>query len=336
MTGAVASMTVLAACATVGGGGTTAATKTTTLRCATSAAQSDVQGQAMAAFGAQVQSQSHGAIVAKNYYNGELGSNTSLDTQLKNDAIQCAWVGPDSVFESSMPDLNVLYLPFLYSSPQQVYTVTDGPIGQSIDAAFLKTTGFRILGWAETGFKNYVTKEPVPTFADFKGLKLRTVNSPVNIKQVQAWGAVAVPMDYTDVDTSLQQGVISGADSPDPDTLSTKLYQLAPYVNEWDFTWEYIPVVVNNTWYTSLSPQLQKIVQAAATSAVQMDRHSDATDEQSTLTALKAAGAKIVPISPAQRALARKADEPVYTWLRSTLSAQGKQWMDEILKSTGA
>src|SRR3546814_5993933 len=49
--------------------------------------------------------------------------------------------------------------------------------------------------------------------ADFQGRKVRIINSPIWINLYQAFGAIPAPMDWNDVYTGLQSGVIDAMDS---------------------------------------------------------------------------------------------------------------------------
>src|SRR3712207_7164336 len=64
---------------------------------------------------------------------------------------------------------------------------------------FPYTTLFR--SWWEYGFHNVTnSKRPVTKWEDIKGLKIRTQQIPVVIEAINALGANAVPMPFTELD----------------------------------------------------------------------------------------------------------------------------------------
>lgn len=75
--------------------------------------------------------------------------------------------------------------------------------------------GFIAIGWFDSGARSiYTTKDgPAASPADLKGLKIRTMNSPTSVSMINAMGAAATPMSSGEVYTSLQQGIIDGAEN---------------------------------------------------------------------------------------------------------------------------
>ena len=91
------------------------------------------------------------------------------------------------------------------------YAVLDGPVGKELDADMEKA-GFKVLSWAVSwGYRNVVTaKKEVKAPGDLKGLKIRTIPTKVFVSAINAMGANATPMNFGEIYTSLQSGVLDG------------------------------------------------------------------------------------------------------------------------------
>ena len=66
--------------------------------------------------------------------------------------------------------------------------------------------------------------------ADLKGLKIRTIPTPVFVGAINAMGASATPMNFGEVYTSMQSGVLDGFEHTASTTLSFKFHEIAKYM----------------------------------------------------------------------------------------------------------
>ena len=62
--------------------------------------------------------------------------------------------------------------------------------------------------------RNTITKEPVQSPQDMKGLKIRVPGNQLQVDSMGALGAAGTPMSLGDVYTALQQGTIDGLENP--------------------------------------------------------------------------------------------------------------------------
>jgi len=124
----------------------------------------------------------------------------------------------------------VIGLPFIFSGYDHVQRVLDGPVGAELSQE-LEAIGFKVLGYLYSwGYRNVVTaKKEIKTVADLKGLKIRTIPTPVFVGAVNAMGASATPMNFGEVYTSLQSGVLDGYEHTSTTTASFKFYEIAKY-----------------------------------------------------------------------------------------------------------
>jgi TRAP-type transport system periplasmic protein len=124
----------------------------------------------------------------------------------------------------------VIGLPFIFAGYDHVQRVLDGPVGAELSQE-METIGFKALGYLYSwGYRNVVTtKKEIKTVADLKGLKIRTIPTPVFVGAVNAMGASATPMNFGEVYTSMQSGVLDGYEHTATTTVSFKFYEIAKY-----------------------------------------------------------------------------------------------------------
>ena len=136
--------------------------------------------------------------------------------------------GGPAEYASFVRRLGVLGLPFLWQSYEHALAVLDGPVGKELDQDMEKG-GFKVLGWATSwGYRNVITsKKEVKQAADLKGLKIRTIPTKVFVAAINSMGANATPMNFGEIYTSLQSGVLDGYEHTAATTISFKMYEVA-------------------------------------------------------------------------------------------------------------
>src|SRR5438128_8426595 len=139
-----------------------------------------------------------------------------------------ATTGGPAEYASFVRRLGVLGLPFEWKSYEHALRVLDGPVGKELDQDMEKA-GFKVLSWAVSwGFRNVVTaKKEVKQPADLKGLKIRTIPTKVFVAAINSMGANATPMNFGEIYTSLQSGVLDGYEHTAATTLSFKFNEVA-------------------------------------------------------------------------------------------------------------
>jgi TRAP-type C4-dicarboxylate transport system substrate-binding protein len=165
-------------------------------------------------------------------------------------------------------------LPFLFKNDRAyIEILKTHPAGKKAVAQFEKDLGVKVLLVtshsydAEVSGTDLQTREkPVKVPADIKGLKLRSTSTPVEIALVKAFGANPTPVDWGQLYSALQQGVVDGnAGTPLPPYAAIKLYEVTKYYLAIGFRNNVFPIYMNQRKFDSLTPsQRNAILEAAA------------------------------------------------------------------------
>ena len=108
--------------------------------------------------------------------------------------------------------------------------ILDGEIGQSVLKEFDRY-GVKALAWGEGGFRHLVTKEKEVRFPqDFKGLKIRCMETESYIATYGALGTNAVPMAWSETITGLQQGTLDAVSYTHLSSARSTRWAFPPYV----------------------------------------------------------------------------------------------------------
>lgn len=179
--------------------------------------------------------------------------------------------GPLSAF---VPEADLFNLPFLFQNEAHAFKVVDGDVGEDFNKKSI-AKGFRILGWWSLGARNTSnrTKE-IKSPADYKGLKIRTMESPPFIALYKAMGATPVPMSITEVYTGLNQGTIDGIDGSLASQLEFKHIEVLKYAAVTDHVVLLFPFSVSEKWYQAQPKDVQEAIVKAEAEARKIQREA--------------------------------------------------------------
>lgn len=264
---------------------------------------------ALESFASEVAEKTEGRVEPKIFHNGVLGAQPDAIEQTRNGALNFGNfnMGP---MGPVVPETNVLSLPFIFTSEDEMYRLMDGEIGDRIAAA-MEEKGLVALSWFGSGARSlYNTDHPIETPADLEGLKVRVMSNDLYVDMIDALGGNATPMAYSEVYQSLKTGVIDGAENNYPSYDSSGHYEVAGYYSKTEHL--ILPeclCVAKATW-DGLSEEDQQIVREAAVNAAQEQRQLWAEGSRASHDAVVEAGAEINEV--ADKAEFQQAMQPVY------------------------
>lgn len=135
--------------------------------------------------------------------------------------------------------------------------------GENAKAVFLALTPM--------GRRDVFANRPINSFDDFKGLKIRTMMSPVQVEAFKALGAVVTPMAYGETYMGLQMKTIDAMENSPSIYMTKKYYEVAPY---WIGTRHYavtMVLAVSQKAWDSLPESYQRIIKDCAVRSANID-----------------------------------------------------------------
>ncbi|MEP2531479.1 TRAP transporter substrate-binding protein [Shimia sp.] len=264
---------------------------------------------AMESFAAEVAERTNGEVTAKTFHNGVLGSQPDAIEQLRLGVIDFGEfsLGP---FGTSVPEANVVSLPFIFPSIPAMYEMMDGEVGEAISVG-MRARGVEPLGWYDAGARSfYNSVRPINTPADVEGLKIRVMSNDLFVQMVESMDGNATPMAFAEVYQSIQTGVVDGAENNPPSYESTSHYEVASYYSLTEHL--IIPecLCMSKKSWDKLTPDQQKIVKEAGRASANLQRELWQAREAASMEIVQAGGTVVNTIAdkgPFQDAMA-----PVY------------------------
>ena len=251
---------------------------------------------AMESFAAEVAEKTNGAVTMKTFHNGVLGSQPDAIEQIRLGVIDFGEfsLGP---MGTSVPETNVVSLPFIFKSIPQMYKLMDGAAGDAIGEG-TKAKGIVPLGWYDAGARSfYNSVRPINTPADVEGLKVRVMNNDLFVGMIEAMDGNATPMAFAEVYQSIKTGVVDGAENNPPSYESTNHFEVAKYYSLTEHL--IIPecLCMSLKSWEKLSPEHQAIVLAAGRTSAELQRKLWKEREAASMKTVQAGGTTVNTIA---------------------------------------
>ncbi len=272
-------LTAMAALALVCSMGTAHAAKVKmSLACAGMTPDSS-PGQVIAYMSEKIPEYSGGTIEVATFYNTQLGDSTSMVQGLQQGSVDIGISG-NSFFAGLVPQVQVFELPFLFPDYATARKIVDGPIGQKILAMYDKK-GIKGLGFSEIGFRHLTNNlHPVKEPADLKGIKIRTLPAPVQVKTWELLGALPTPIEFAELYAAMQQGVVNAQENPLSMTTTMKYYEVQKYMSMTSHVYTPAFLGISMRTWKKLDKQQQEAVLRAAREGIEVGRkHLDANEQ---------------------------------------------------------
>lgn len=132
-----------------------------------------------------------------------------------------------------LPNTAVFNAPFIYRDAAHSLRATDARNSEAlkvINQQLVDKGGMRIVGSFFQGTRHLTSKEKVLSPADMKGKKYRGVPVKLWSSMLTGMGAVATPVEVSELATALATGLVLGQENPLPNIFNLKLYEVQKFV----------------------------------------------------------------------------------------------------------
>ena len=282
----------------------------TVLRLAENQPESNPVTVAMFKFADLVKEYTKGEVVVQVFPGAQLGQEPETIEQAQAGVVDLARVN-SVVLANVSPSMGVFTLPYIFAGWDHKYKVLDGDIGAEV-LADLEKVGLIGFPFMDAGSRSFYTVKgkTIAKIEDLKGLKIRVQPAPISIRMMELLGAVPTPMNYGEVYSSLQTGVIDGAENDFVSYLTSAHYEVAPnYVEDGHLSPPAV-LIMNKARFDSLPADQQEAIKKAGHDAALYEREIMRAANEEARDTVVAGGATVTPIDngPFQAAV-----EPIYS-----------------------
>ncbi|MBG6159896.1 tripartite ATP-independent transporter DctP family solute receptor [Labrenzia sp. EL_159] len=290
--------------------------------------------RALLHFEEQVETGSNGEIDVQIFPSSQMGPDREMIESVQAGVLEMA-VSPSSFFAGWDQAFAVIELPYMYSSKDIALDVLNGDAGGQM-LARLSEQGLVGLGWLENGLRHVTNNvRPIESPGDLEGVKLRTMKVPAHVATFEALGANPTPMNFGEVYSALQQGVIDGQENPVALIDSQRFYEVQKHVSLTGHVFTvYIPVI-SEAFFSGLSAEHQQLLRDAMASAESYQQDLVNSEEAGQLQKIREAGVNVVDLTAKQRQVFSDQTESVRAAYRDEVGADVfDAWVSAVRDST--
>ncbi|AOT73068.1 C4-dicarboxylate ABC transporter substrate-binding protein [Geosporobacter ferrireducens] len=227
-------------------------------------------------------------------------------------------IQPISVMTPFVEELQIVDFPFLWPSAEVMWKVLDEEAGDKL-LEKAEAKGFKGFGFWGSGFKNFTTKgKEIHMPADFSGVKMRVMPSPLLLAQYKAWGANPVPIEYAELYNALQQKIVDGQENPISTIAMNKFYEVQDNMVISNHGYLAYVFVANKGWFEGLPEEYKEMVTASEEEARKVQRKALEEKEKQFLEEIKQSKINIYELTQEERAAFVEASKPVHTEFADT------------------
>lgn len=264
--------------------------------------------------GEAVEKKTDGEVKIQYFPDAQLGGERELVEMTQVGVVDITKVS-SGLLESFSPVYGVFSLPYLFNDQESFYKVMENPNIMNQVYQSTESMGFTGVGWYDSGARSfYMTKGPIEKVSDLKGKKIRVMQSETSIRTMELLGASPIAMSQAEVYTSLQQGILDGAENNEFVLTIARHGEVAKYYSYDEHTRIPDVILMSNTTKMKLTPDQLKALEEAIQESIEIEKQAWSVEMEKTR---KLAESEFgVTFNKVEHAPFQKAVQPIYNDLK--------------------
>ena len=214
-------------------------------------------------FAADVKARTSGGVEVQLYGSEQLAKAAENFPQVARGTIEAA-MSVNFQWGTTIPEMSATLIPYAMSDLERIKRFPTSDARKFLDAK-LEQRGVHSVAWLYITRQTIITssKRPIVAIDDFKGVKIRGLNSMTD-KGLAAAGAAPSAMPGSEVYQALQSGVLDAGLTDVSAGYSRKYYEVQKYGTVGPIFTIYFHMYANPAWWAKLKPEHRQAIEAAA------------------------------------------------------------------------
>ena len=211
-------------------------------------------------FAAAVEEKTGGKIHIDIFPAESLVKALDMHTALRNGGADLA-IYPYIYAAGAIPEMNLVLLPGLWKTPQDVFDFRKSEPWQELEAK-AEAFGFKTLCWIQISGGMASKSKPINVPADLKGQKVRAAGKMMEAA-LQSVGASTVSLASPQTYSALQLGLLDGLWTSSGTFGAYRIFEVAKYYNspvDYSIYYTIEPIAISMKTWKKLTPEQQKIM----------------------------------------------------------------------------
>ena len=282
-----------------------------------------------------LEEKSNGRINIDIYPVGQIGDATQQCELLQNGGLEFAMISPGNT-GTIVPENQLFSLHFLFSEDmdknKEVFK-TSKALNELLTAKYLEKN-IKVLSYWTEGTMEWTSSKPVNAPDKWKGLKMRTMPSPMIVASYEAYGANPTPVPYMEVYSGLQLKMIEGQENPISAIEEMKFCEVQDYLTLGGSSLYVTTTSVNPDFFNGLPEDIQQMILDTVEELRDFSFEAQAELNGGALEKIKEAtpDVEIVELTEEERAAFKEASRPAYEKYVEMVGADGEEILNLLMK----
>ena len=284
------------------------------------------------AFCKQVEKITGGKLKIDYFGNSQLGVDSELQTQMLAGDIDIVSCQPGQT-TTIVPAVAVYDLPLVfakYDAKTIDRALNASEFTKLMDKKYAASRMICLGVLQGATYRVMTSNKKIDKVGDFKGIKIRTMNSPNHLAFWKGLGAKPTPLPFTELYMSLQQGVVQAQENANDTNLSSNFQEVQKYLVNVKQLLYMNQFLMNRKKFESLAPAYQKAIRDAVKAATEEIAPSLAKIDSECRDKLVKGGMTNLTYNNAFYDDVIKASQPVYAKISGDI---GKDVVDALIKA---
>ncbi|MFT4063696.1 TRAP transporter substrate-binding protein [Paraburkholderia sp.] len=209
----------------------------------------------------RIRTATNGRLDIRLFPANQLGSDTDLLSQVRNGGVEF-FNQASSILATLTPAAGIVNTGFAFKDYDTVWRAMDGELGNYIRAQIAKSGIVSVCPVWDNGFRQMSSStHPLKTPTDLKGFKIRVPQAPMLTSLFKALDAGPTPINFNELYSALQTGVVEGQENPLPIIATARLYEVQKSISLTSHVWDGYWILGNVAAWNKLPPDIRAIVQ---------------------------------------------------------------------------
>ena len=208
----------------------------------------------------RIKEESGGRIEITVFPQSQLGADTDVLGQLRSGGVDFFMLSP-LILSTFVPNASLNGVGFAFKDYPAVWAAMDGELGTYVRGQIEEKGLFAFPKIWDNGFRQISTStKAIETPADLENFKIRVPVSPLWTSMFTAFGAAPTSINFSEVYTALQTGVVDGQENPLAILSNFKLWEVQKHVSMTNHMWDGFWMLAGRRSWGAVPEDLQAIV----------------------------------------------------------------------------
>ena len=275
-----------------------------------------------------VEARSNGRIDVQVFPNGQLGDQKNYIAQMQAGNIQAGEISTP-LLSPLASEFAVFDLPYIVKDMDHEIRVLQSGVGDKMSKSLEEKANLKIISWLVRSPRSvYSSRGAINTADDFKGLKIRVMQSPIMVKTMELLGSQAVAISANERYMALQSKVVDAAENSVPLIVTQKEYEVTKFVSLTEHFVTPNVMAMDAKFFNKLPADLQKIVVDAGKEAGDYEVQVEKKQLSDAIATLESKGMKVNKIADKSSFVEKV--KPIYAEYQDKI---GKSTIDTFLNT---